>query len=119
MNHDKRILYGEIWLVRFDPSVGHEFQKERPAIVIQSNVQIRKSNLLSVVPLTSNNSKVLPDDILIKKTTQNHLLTDSVVKVYSIVSYDYSRFINKIGFADLKILNEIKQYLRKHFDLLK
>jgi len=28
---------GEIWLVDFDPSFGHEHQKVRPALVIESN----------------------------------------------------------------------------------
>ncbi|HON48735.1 MAG TPA: type II toxin-antitoxin system PemK/MazF family toxin, partial [Kiritimatiellia bacterium] len=27
---------GEIWLVRFDPSVGDEIRKERPAVVLSS-----------------------------------------------------------------------------------
>lgn len=27
---------GEIWLVRFDPSVGDEIKKERPAVVLSS-----------------------------------------------------------------------------------
>lgn len=38
---------GEIWIVEFDPSVGHEYQKTRPAIIITSNKKINwlKENL--------------------------------------------------------------------------
>ncbi len=43
---------------------------------------------------------------------------DSLIKVYNIISFDYSRFINKIGVADKEILNKIKNYLTKHFDLV-
>jgi len=32
---------GEIWLVRFDPSVGDEIRKERPAVVLSSTRLIR------------------------------------------------------------------------------
>lgn len=46
--------YGEIYLVDFDPSVGHEFKKQRPAIIIQSNETIKKTNLITVMGLTSN-----------------------------------------------------------------
>ncbi|PIQ78439.1 MAG: type II toxin-antitoxin system PemK/MazF family toxin [Parcubacteria group bacterium CG_4_9_14_0_2_um_filter_41_8] len=119
MSQIKNVQIGEIWLVKFDPSIGHEIQGIRPALVIQSNAQIEKSNLVTVLPLTSNLNNKLVDDIIIKKTSQNRLLHESVIKVYDIISFDYSRLINKIGSVDIEISNKIKEYLRKHFDLLK
>ena len=119
MSQAKNAQTGEIWLVKFDPSVGREFQGTRPALVVQSNAQIKKSNLVTVLPLTSNLNNKLADDIVIKKTAQNRLLHESVIKVYDIISFDYSRLIKKIGSIDEEISNKVKQYLRKHFDLLK
>lgn len=109
--------FGDVVWVEFDPSVGHEFQNKRPAIVIQSSEQLRKSNLVTVIPLTSNTQNLTRDDILIPADSENNLKTDSVVKVYCVTSFDYSRFIKKIGkiSADKALL--IKSYLRKHFDL--
>ena len=48
MINNRQAGYGDIFLVDFDPSTGHEFQKMRPAIVIESDEQIKKSNLMSV-----------------------------------------------------------------------
>ena len=89
--------FGDVVWTDFDPSAGHEFQDKRPAIVIQSSEQLQKSNLVTVIPLTSNTQNLTQDDILISADSENHLRTDSVAKVYSLESFDYSRFSNKIG----------------------
>lgn len=109
------VKQGDLYLVNFNPSVGHEYQGKRPAIIIQANVQIRKSNLITVMPLTSNFENCLNNDIVVKKDSMNRLISDSVIKVHSVISFDYKRLINKIGVVDEVILNQIKNYLRKHF----
>ncbi len=117
MSNGKYIKFGEIWLVQFDPSVGHEFQKSRPAVVVQSDSQIKKSNLVTIAPLSSNLSNRTEDDIIIKKSGQNKLFLDSIIKVYDIVSFDYSRFIKKIGIVENEMIDQVKAYLKKHFDI--
>ena len=37
---------GQIWLVNFDPSSGHEYQKVRPALIVQNDEYIEQSNLI-------------------------------------------------------------------------
>jgi len=44
---------GQIWLVNFDPSFGHEYKKVRPALIIQNNNYIESSDLLTVIPISS------------------------------------------------------------------
>ncbi|MBU1289780.1 type II toxin-antitoxin system PemK/MazF family toxin [Patescibacteria group bacterium] len=118
MSIDKKLLkQGEIFLVNFDPSFGYEYQGKRPAVIIESEKQIRKTNLITVVPLTSNLKNKMADDILITKNNDNKLISDSIIKVYNVCSFDYLRFINKIGIADVKIIKQIKDYLKKHFDI--
>ena len=112
-----RINYGDLFLVDFDPSVGHEFQGQRPALVIESDQQINKTNLVTVLPLTSNLNNKTADDILIKVDDSNKLHLDSVVKVYNIISFDHSRFINKIGRVNDNVQADVKKYLKKHFGL--
>lgn len=61
------IQHGHIYFVEFEPSTGHEFKKQRPAIVISSNALMKRSNLFSCIPLTSNTDNAnTVDDILIK-----------------------------------------------------
>lgn len=118
MNINKdNINQGEIYLVNFDPGLGHEYQGKRPAIIIESDEQIRKTNLITVIPLTSNLENKTLDDILITKNNNNKLISDSIVKVYDICSFDYSRFINKIGNVNAEIMQQLKNYFRKHFSL--
>lgn len=111
------IGYGNLFLVNFNPSSGHEYQGKRPAIVVESDRQMKKSNLVTVLPLTSNLENKTGDDIIVKADSDNRLKFDSVIKVYDIASFDRSRFINKIGTVKEETLKEIKKYLSKHFDL--
>ena len=41
---------GEVWWVNFDPSIGGEIQKRRPAIIVSNDVANRHLNRVQVVP---------------------------------------------------------------------
>lgn len=113
-----KLKQGDLCLFNFDPSAGHEFQGKRPAVVIQSDQQILKSNLVTVIPLTSNLNNCHSDDFIIKKNNNNKLYSDSVAKVYNIISFDYQRLINKIGKVDVDVIDHIKKYLKVHFEII-
>lgn len=117
MNNEVKLKQGDLCLFNFNPSTGHEFSGKGPAVVVQSDQQIKRSSLVTVIPLTSNLGNCLDDDIVIKSDGKNKLISDSVIKVYDIISFDYQRFINKIGRVDYSILRNIKLYLKKHFDI--
>lgn len=110
---------GELWLVQFldSNSVGREFKGTRPALIIESDSQIRKSSVFTILPLTSNMNNKLRDDILVIKDNQNNLFCDSILKVYQIQSFDRARFVKRIGVVKEDILKQVKDYLRSHFDL--
>jgi len=112
-----KIEHGEIYWVSFVPSIGHEYQGRRPAVVIQSDEALKQSALITVMPLSSQTNKSHKDDILVKKDLKNNLYDDSIIKVHHVESFDYSRFVKKIGDLDDNVINEIKKYLVKHFDL--
>ena len=111
------VKQGDLYFINFNPSVGREYQGKRPALIVQSNIQIKKSNLITVMPLTSNLENCLSDDIIIQKNNTNRLISDSVIKVYNIISFDYNRIVNTIGSVDNIVLNKVKKYLEKHFDI--
>ncbi len=111
------LKFGDIVWTNFDPSVGHEFRGNRPAVVIQSSKQLRKSNLVSLLPITSNIKNVTSDDISVHPDDQNRLYSDSVIKVYYVTTFDYTRLESKIGKISKEIEKSIKSYLRKHFDI--
>lgn len=106
---------GDIWFVEF-MGVGHEYQKTRPAVVIESNGQLKVTNVITVVPVTKQQEKH-QDDIFITKDESNNLLYDSVIKVHQVQTFDKIRFIKKIGRVEGEIMEKIKAYLRRHFEI--
>jgi mRNA-degrading endonuclease toxin of MazEF toxin-antitoxin module len=111
------LKFGDIVWAEFNPSIGHEYQDKRPAIVIQSDEQLKRSNLVTVIPLTSQSGNIIGDDIIISADQENNLRVDSVAKVYCLTSFDYLRFVKKIGRIREEEALLIKNYLKKHFNL--
>jgi mRNA interferase MazF len=53
---------GEVWWVNFEPSLGGEIKKKRPALIVSSDVSNYSLNRVQVVPLTSNVEKIYPSE---------------------------------------------------------
>ena len=58
-------LRGDVWLVNFDPSLGTESKKIRPAIIVSNDLSNEFLERVQVVLLTGNTSKIYPSETLI------------------------------------------------------
>jgi mRNA interferase MazF len=61
---------GEVYWVNFDPSLGGEIRKTRPAIVVSNNAANTHLNRIQVVPVTSNADRLYPGEALITLNTE-------------------------------------------------
>lgn len=53
---------GDVFWVNFEPSLGGEIRKTRPAIVISNNNANTHLNRIQVVPITSNTERLYPGE---------------------------------------------------------
>lgn len=62
---------GEIWWVEFDPSIGSEIRKTRPAIIVSNDAANRNLTRVVVIPLTSNVDRQYPGEALVTVSGQS------------------------------------------------
>jgi mRNA interferase MazF len=53
---------GEVWWINFDPSVGGQIRKKRPAVIVSNNAANQFLNRVQAVPLTSSVGKLYPSE---------------------------------------------------------
>jgi mRNA interferase MazF len=88
---------GEVYVVGFDPTVGAEVRKTRPALVIQNDIANRHSPITIVAALTSQFEEPLyPTEVLVR-AREGGLQTDSVILLNQIRSIDRRRLIRYLG----------------------
>ena len=103
---------GGVWWVEFDPSVGSEIQKTRPAVIVSNDIANKFLARVVVIPLTSNISRVYPGEAVVSVNgNKNKAMTDQIM------SADKSRLKNKIAeLSDYDMLS-IASAMKRFFEL--
>lgn len=70
---------GEVWWVDFEPSLGSEIRKTRPAVIVSNNMANKLLSRVQVVPLSSNIENIYPSEAVVTiGTKQNKAMADQI-----------------------------------------
>ena len=110
MVSSKIVKYGELWIADFEPQVGEEITKKRPALILSNNLFNSSQKLVFVVPLTTWQDKFYKGIWFLKidKNATNNLNVDSAINCSQIKSFSKDRLIKKIGEVDERIMKEAR-----------
>jgi len=99
---------GEVWLVNFDPTVGAEIKKKRPAVVLSSDA-VGRLPIKLVAPVTDWKDYFAFNiwHVRIDPDSQNGLSKVSAVDALQLRGMDRQRFIKKLGVVAPAIIEEI------------
>ncbi|WNZ47859.1 type II toxin-antitoxin system PemK/MazF family toxin [Leptolyngbya boryana CZ1] len=99
---------GEVWLVNFDPTVGSEIKKVRPAIILSSD-QIGRLPIKLIAPITDWKDYFEQNlwHVQIQPDAQNGLSKVSAIDTLQIRGVDTRRFIRKLGQVPETTMQEI------------
>ena len=101
----KKPKRGEVWWVTFDPALGTEISKCRPAIVVSNDIANKYLDRVQVVPLTSNIRNVYPSECLVALTKQTGKAVADQMRTVS--TSRLVKRIEKISASDMVLLEEV------------
>jgi len=103
---------GEVYLVSFDPTLGAEIQKTRPALILQNDISNRYSPITIVAALTSQfKNPPYPTDVLITPP-EGGLKTQSAALLNQIRSIDKRRLIKLLGALKPETMSRVNDALQ-------
>lgn len=112
---------GEIRLVDFTPARGSEASKVRPAVVVSNDDSNRAvehvgRGVVTVVPLTSNVSRIYPYQVLLS-APETGLRFDSKAQAELVRSVATERIGRQVGVVPSALMPSLDEALRIHLAL--
>ena len=110
---------GEIYLVNFDPTLGSEIKKTRPALILQNDTANRWSPITIVAAIRSQFKKPLyPTEVLLQ-APEGKLEIDSVVLLNQIRSIDKRRLVKRLGVVKPETMTQVEQAILISFGFMR
>jgi mRNA interferase MazF len=115
VGRDRAVNYprrGEVYLVNFDPVIGAEIRKTRPALILQNDIANRHSPLTIVAAITSQFEEPLyPTEVLLK-AGEGGTTKDSVILLNQIRSVDKGRLVRRLGTIRSETMRRVDRSLQ-------
>ncbi|WP_250911536.1 type II toxin-antitoxin system PemK/MazF family toxin, partial [Escherichia coli] len=103
---------GEVWWVEFDPAVGSEIRKTRPAVIVSNDAANRNLSRVVVVPVTSNTGRQYPGEAVVTVAGQS-----SKAMADQIMAADKSRLKSRIGALSKADMLAVEDAIKVHLAL--
>ena len=103
---------GEVWWINFEPAVGGEVRKERPAVIVSNDVANKHLNRIQVIPLTSTTGRVFPSEALVTIRGKKHkAMADQLATVSKL------RVKNRLGRLSTSDMQSIERAIKLQLGL--
>jgi mRNA interferase MazF len=117
------VRWGDVVRVDLNPATGSEANKVRPAVIVSNDGANRAAErfgrgVITVVPITSNVTKVYPFQVLIPSgETGTGLTSDSKIQVEQIRAVDVARISRRLGRLPANLQEPLREALTLHLGL--
>jgi len=107
------IKRGDVFWVSFDPSIGGEIKKKRPAVVVSTDKANPYLNRVVVIPLSSKISRIYPSEVkILFQGKENKAMADQIRTISK------RRLISKIGSLPLEEMKKIEDRIKLFLELI-